>query len=77
MLIMINKMLGLAREQARHRMTLAAVDELGSGRLGALGARLPAPRAEVAARRWINCVGELAGEHDPLPLAFPRRVGDG
>ena len=72
---MINKLLGLVGEQAGDGMTLTALDELGSGGRGAVVLRLPTAGAEVAARRWIDRVGELAGEHDALPGALELRVG--
>src|SRR5579859_3552720 len=56
-------------------MALTTVDErrflLGANRL-----RLPAPRAEVAARRRIRRARDVAFEHDSLPPPALRRLFD-
>src|SRR5438270_2813714 len=63
------------REMAGARMTLPAVDQrrllLRTDRL-----RLPAARAEPAARRRIRGAGHVALEDDPLALPSLRRLFD-
>ena len=55
-------------EQARHGVALAAVDELGAGRFGALVGGLPTASAELAARRRVDRIRGFAAEDDPLSI---------
>src|SRR5947209_15534613 len=60
---------------ARARMAVAMIDERWLD-LGADLLRLPAASPEAAARGRVRWAGDVALEHDPLPLAALGRVVD-
>src|SRR3954470_10009409 len=63
------------RKQAGNRVALAALGELGTRLVRTHIGRLPAPRAEPAARWGRLRVGQLTTQHDTSARAFELGIG--